>query len=184
MTRPLPALGLLSSLFLLSSVPALSEDEAKAPAKNFSNAVVDIGIVVKDLEKSAAFYTEVLGLKEVNGFNVPAEKTTKFGLTDNQPAVVRVFVLDDTAGQPNTKLKIMAFPKAPGAEPDHEYIHSTLGLSYLTFFVTDMDRAVERLKKAKVKLLGETPAALGGGNFLTTFHDPDGNFIELIGPSK
>ena len=47
-----------------------------------------------------------------------------------------------------------------------------------------MDRAVERLKKAGVKLLGKTPASLGGGNFLTAFHDPDGNFIELIGPSK
>ncbi|NIP98647.1 MAG: VOC family protein [Akkermansiaceae bacterium] len=146
--------------------------------------MVDIGIVVKDLEKSARFYTEVLGLKEVKGFTVPADKTTRFGLADNQPATVRVFVLDETAGQPGTRLKIMSFPKAPGVQPDQEYIHSTLGLSYLTLFVTDMDRAVERLNKARVGLLGETPAPLGGGTFLTVVHDPDGNFIELIGPSK
>ena len=78
----------------------------------------------------------------------------------------------------------MAFPKAPGAKPDQKFIHSTLGFSYLTLFVTDMDRALARLKKADVKLLGETPSPLGGGNFIAVCKDPDGNFIELIGSSK
>ena len=47
-----------------------------------------------------------------------------------------------------------------------------------------MDACFARLKKAGVKLLGKTPASLGGKNKLTVFRDPDGNFIELIGPSK
>ena len=46
----------------------------------------------------------------------------------------------------------------------------------------DMGDALARLKKHKVKLLGQTPAPLGGKMRLTVFHDPDGNFIELIGP--
>ena len=182
MTRTLSTLALLSSLFTLAASPAHAEEGAKE-AKTFSSAVADIGIVVKDLEKSAKFYTSVLGLTEVKGFSVPAEKTTEFGLTDNQPATVRVFVLDESA-KPGTKLKIMSFPDAPGAQQDQKFIHSTLGVSYLTFFVTDMDAAVDRLAKAKVKLLGKTPAPLGGPNRLTVFRDPDGNFIELIGPSK
>jgi hypothetical protein len=38
------------------------------------------------------------------------------------------------------------------------------------------------LRKAKVKLEGKSPVDLGGGNQLATVRDPDGNFIELIGP--
>ena len=172
----------LSSVLLFAASPARSQNES-SPAKTFSSAVVDIGIVVRDLEKSATFYRDVLGLTEVKGFSVPAEKTTEFGLTDNQPATVRVFVLEESA-KPGTKLKIMSFPEAPGAKQDQQFIHSTLGVSYLTFFVTDMDAAVARLAKAKVKLLGKTPAPLGGPSRITVFRDPDGNFIELIGPSK
>jgi len=33
-----------------------------------------------------------------------------------------------------------------------------------------------------VPLLGETPVELSGDTWLVTFKDPDGNFIELIGP--
>ena len=47
-----------------------------------------------------------------------------------------------------------------------------------------MDAAVERAKKAGVKMLGKTPSKLGGSNYLTVYRDPDGNFIELIGPMK
>ena len=160
-----------------------AQAQQEKPTGNFSTAVADIGIVVKDLEKSAKFYTEVLRMKEVEGFNVPAEKAAGIGLTDNQPAIIRVFVLDNTKG-PKTKFKLMSFPKAPGKMQDQKFIHSSVGISYLTLFVSDMSQAVERLKKAKVKLLGKTPSALGDGKFITVFRDPDGNFIELIGPMK
>jgi len=128
------------------------------------------------------FYSEVVGLKEVKGFEASAEKATQFGLTDNQPAKVRVFVLGDSPD--SSQLKIMAFPKRPGAKPDQKFIHSTVGISYLTLRVADMDDALARLKKAKVKTLGKTPASLGGKMRITVFHDPDGNFVELIGPVK
>ena len=125
-------------------------------------------------------YTEVVGLKEVKGFEASAEKATAFGLTDNQPAKIRVFVLGEAPT--STRLKIMAFPERPGKMPNQKFIHSSIGISYLTLRVEDMTAALARLKKAKVKLLGETPASLGGNNRITVFHDPDGNFVELIGP--
>ncbi|MDA7881402.1 VOC family protein [Akkermansiaceae bacterium] len=150
----------------------------------FSKATADIGIVVKNLEKSAKFYTETLGMTEVKGFSVPAEKAAGIGLTDNQPATIRVFVLDPNAKGPKTQFKLMSFPDAPGKMQDQKFIHSSIGVSYLTLFVSDMTKSVEMLKAAKVKLLGTTPTDLGGGTFITVFHDPDGNFIELIGPMK
>ena len=38
------------------------------------------------------------------------------------------------------------------------------------------------LTKTGVKPIGETPVPLGNGQRLITVRDPDGNFIELIGP--
>jgi catechol 2,3-dioxygenase-like lactoylglutathione lyase family enzyme len=174
----LPTITAISAILALTLAPVHAQEETKV----FSKTVVDIGIVVRDIDKSVQFYTEVLGCKEVKGFQVPAEKTTAFGLADNLPATIRVFVLGE--GEARTSLKLMSFPEAPGKEQDQKFIHSTIGVSYLTFFVTDMDAAIARLKSAKVKLLGKTPAALGGKTKITVVHDPDGNFIELIGPSE
>jgi catechol 2,3-dioxygenase-like lactoylglutathione lyase family enzyme len=174
-TMKLHAFSIIT-LSLLGSLPLFAE-----PAK-FSKAVVDIGMVAKNIEKTAKFYTEVIGLTEVKGFKASAEKATSFGLTDNQPADIRVFMLGDDPD--STRLKIMSFPKREGARPDQKFIHSTIGISYLTIMVKDMDDALARLKKANIKLLGKTPASLGGKNRITVFHDPDGNFVELIGPVK
>ena len=156
---------------------------AQADEKSvFTKATIDLGIVVSDLDEAAKFYSEVIGLTEVDGFKVTGERTSEFGLTDNQPITVRRFVLND--GKNGSSLKLMAFPNAPGKKPDQKFIHSTLGFSYLTLFVNDMTAAVERAKKAGVKMLGATPSKLGGDNYLTVYRDPDGNFIELIGVMK
>ena len=166
----------LLSLFVTDSAIAQKSDDT------FSKATIDIGITVADVTKSAAFYSEVLGLKEVKGFEVSGEKASNLGLTDNQAVSVRVFVLDDTEGATTARIKLMAFPKAPGVKPDQKFIHSTIGVSYLTLRVTDMDVALKRLADSKIKLLGKTPSNLSGNMYLTTVQDPDGNFIELIGP--
>lgn len=181
MTNQLRSFALASCLLTLTHASAQDAAEKKAPT--FSKATADLGIVVSDLEASAKFYTEALGLTEVKGFSVPAEKATDLGLTDNQPATIRVFVLDPNADA-KTSFKLMSFPDAPGAKQDQKFIHSTNGVSYLTLFVSDLSASVAKLKEHKVKLLGKTPAPIGGTNFLATVQDPDGNFIELIGPMK
>ena len=59
---------------------------AQADEKSvFTKATIDLGIVVSDLDKAAKFYSEVIGLTEVDGFRVPGERTAEFGLTDKQP---------------------------------------------------------------------------------------------------
>ena len=95
---------------------------------------------------------------------------------------MRVFVLEE--GDSATRIKLLSFPDAPGQQPNQRFIHSTLGIRYLTLYVKDMKRALERLKKSNVTLLGQSPVDLGSGNFLTAAKDPDGNFFELIGPMK
>ena len=51
---------------LLIAAPTFAQ-EAEKPSPSFSSAVADIGIVVKDLEKSATFYTETLGFEQMIG---------------------------------------------------------------------------------------------------------------------
>lgn len=170
------ALALTSTLFLGPAENVRSADS------EFSKLSIDIGVVVSDIEKSVKFYTDVIGFKERTGFSVPGARGKAIGIIDNLDVDIRVFTLGD--GPQATQIKLMSFPKKPGAKPAQNYIHSTIGLSYLTIFVKDMNVSLERLKKAKIKLLGESPVDLGGGTLLTAVQDPDGNFIELVGPAK
>jgi catechol 2,3-dioxygenase-like lactoylglutathione lyase family enzyme len=160
----------------------VSVARAAEPAGEFSNGRIDLGIVVKNADRSAAFLTNAIGFKEVRGFSVTGDLGRKIGLIDGHPVDVRVFVLDE--GDSATRIKVLSFPSAPGQQPDQKWIHSTVGMRYLTLYVKDVNRALKRLKKADVKLLGETPVDLGGGTWLVAVKDPDGNFVELIGPKK
>jgi len=172
------ALATLSFTIGLAALPSL----ASAAEGEFSKPVIDIGMVVKDSERTAQFLTNVAGFKEVRGFSVNAEGARKIGLVDGYPAEVRVFMLEGT--EPATLIKVLSFPKAQGKQADQAFIHSTLGFKYLTLYVTDMNQILARLKKAGVPTLGETPMQMGAGTWLVAIKDPDGNFIEFVGPRK
>jgi catechol 2,3-dioxygenase-like lactoylglutathione lyase family enzyme len=152
------------------------------PSGEFSKPIIDLGIVVRDADRTARFLTNAIGFKEARGFAVTGEMGRKIGLIDGQAATVRVFVLEET--DQATRIKVLAFPAAKAQQPDQAYIHSALGIRYLTLYVKDINRALERLKQARVPLLGETPYDLGNGSWLVAVKDPDGNFIELIGPRR
>ncbi len=162
-----------------------AEPKAAADAGPFARTTVDLGVVVSDLDQSAKFYTEVVGFKEVKGFNVPATMGADSGLTDGgEPVTIRVFKLgdDETA----TKLKLMQFHKAKSKASDEQYIHSTLGYSYITIFVKDVAPTEKRARAAGHKPLAKSPTPLPKGFpegiYLMVIRDPDGNVVEIVGP--
>jgi catechol 2,3-dioxygenase-like lactoylglutathione lyase family enzyme len=171
------AAGLGAAVVVVGSVWA-----AAGPAKGgFARTTIDMGIVVSDVEKAAAFYKNALGFTEVPGFDVSAEMGRNSGLTDGHAFHVRVFVLGNEPTA--TKIKLIEFPKVASKKVDHTFIHSSLGFSYLTVFVTDTATAVDRALKAGATLVKRKPYRLRGGkNYLTLVRDPDGNIIELVGP--
>ena len=172
--RPLLVLmGLTGFLLPLRSTAAETAGEFRKPT-------IDLGMFVKDANRTARFLTNAIGFRELPGFSVGAAMGKKIGLVDEQPFSVRVFALDDV--DQATRIKVLTFPKVDGKQPDQAYVHSMLGMRYLTLYVKDMNRALERRKAAGVTLLGETPLDLGGGTMLVAVKDPDGNFYELIGP--
>ncbi len=154
----------------------IARSDAGKPA--FSRTTIDIGVVVSDVEKAAKFYTQALGFTETGSFDVAAQMANNTGLTDNKPFKVRTFSLgkEPTA----TNLKIMQI--AGSKSQDNQYIGSSLGFRYLTVFVGDLGKTLDRLKENGVAPV-KPPYRLGtGDNHLILVKDPDGNTIELIGP--
>ncbi len=166
---------LFAAVHLLAGNPA-----ARAAESEFSKAIIDIGIVAKDADRTAQFLTNVIGFKEVKGFGVSGDLGKKLGLIDGHASKARVFVLDEV--EQATRIKLFSFPEAPGKQPDQAYIHSSLGIRYLTLYVKDLTPVLARAKKAGVFPLGETPVEISTGTWLLAVKDPDGNFIEVIGP--
>jgi hypothetical protein len=111
----------------------------------FPKTTIDIGMVVTDLDASVAFYTDGIGFKESDGFQVDSTLAGSAGLTDNKPLDVRVLVLgnDKTA----TKLKLMQIAKTSPRSGDNDFIHSHTGFRYLTIIIADTSAALSRLKK-------------------------------------
>jgi catechol 2,3-dioxygenase-like lactoylglutathione lyase family enzyme len=155
------------------------------PGEEFAKTTFDLGCVVKDIEKSVAFYKEAIGMTEQPGFSAPGSFVKDVGLADgNNELVVRVMVLGE--GAEATKLKLIQAPAGLGKPGDSSTIDAQLGYRYITIMVKDMQAALARLETAGVKPLAkgpvELPAALAKGVYLTVVRDPDGNMVELVGP--
>jgi hypothetical protein len=57
-------------------------------------------------------------------------------------------------------------------------------MQYITLQVTGLELILERIRKYGVELLGETPVPFDAERHFALIRDPDGTFIELIGPLK
>lgn len=139
-------------------------------------------MIVSDLDQSIHFYKDIIGMVQVDlaRFDVDADFGRKTGLTDNLPIHVEVLKLG--VGQEATQLKLMTFGDR-ATKQENEYIHSHTGIQYLTFSVTNLAPIIERLKQNNVPLLGESPTPVGENHFVVV-KDPDGTFVELIGPME
>jgi len=172
---------LLIGAWAAAGVLMLSAAERKEQQEKveFSQTTIDLGVVVSDVEKAAQFYTQALGFTRVGGFDVTGQMAGDTGLTDYKPFQVQVLALGNEPSA--TKLKIMQIPGAGSQPVDNRYIGSSLGFRYLTVFVSDLTKTMERLKRNHVAPVKE-PYRLGDNNYLILVKDPDGNIIELIGP--
>jgi catechol 2,3-dioxygenase-like lactoylglutathione lyase family enzyme len=153
---------------------------------NFSSTTIDLGTIVSDIDKSVAWYKDVVGFGELDGFDVPSEFAADIGLSNKLPFHVHVLTLGEGASA--TKLKLMQFKQNPGARVNNEFIHSSFGFRYLTIFVKDLNKSLDQAaaKGAKPIAKGAHPLPPGfpEGLGIAVLRDPDGNFVELVGPWK
>ena len=172
------------SLLSLSLSSSNADDHIKS---EFIKPTIDIGCVVSDLDRSIKFYTNAIGFKVAGEFSVPGDFAKDSGLTNSKELNIKILTLGGSDGEDATKLKLMQV-KGSGGKADHKSIDSTLGLSYITIFIKDTDKALAKLKEAGVKPIAKGPVTLpenlDPSLALTIVRDPDGNFVELVGPKS
>lgn len=147
----------------------------------FSSGLIGIGVVTKNLEKSLDFYLNVIGMTKVSEFDVDENFGKISGLTNGLAFHVDVLKLQDSPGA--NQWKLMSFKKE-GSHPMPTFIHDDTGMQYITIMVNSLAPVLDRIKKSNVKLLGETPVQLNEKDHFVLVQDPDGTFVELIGPLK
>jgi len=169
---------LKSVLFLLAMIAVFNSLSAQ-PENEFARSGIAVGVVVEDLQKSLDFYTKVIGMVQVREFSVDVEKARRMGLSDGQSFEIKVLKLINS--EDASEWKIMSFSKKSDAS-NQSFIPEKNGFRYVTIFVKSMKPVLARINKFGVKTMGETPMMLDANRQFVSVRDPDGNFVELIGP--
>ncbi|MFP6891135.1 MAG: VOC family protein [Nitrospinota bacterium] len=134
-----------------------------------TQASVDIGLTTRNIEAMRAFYIGVLGLEEVAVREIPGDFIAQagFGTGDLRLHALKFGVI---------LIKLLEWKDAPpAADPLADKL---AGFRYLTFWVKDMEAAVDHLKAAGVELVCDILARVPERK-LVFLKDPDGNLIEL-----
>ena len=133
------------------------------------------GLCVSNLERSIRFYTNALGFSEKKRLNVSGAIPAKLLGTETLE-LKAAFLLDGS-----TTLELLEYTEprlTPG--PSFPRPMAQLGLSHLSFRVSDVDATVKAIARDGGTILEETRVAGAGGDALFAL-DPDGTRIEIIG---
>ncbi len=134
------------------------------------------GFVVKDLDKSLAFYTEVVGLQlNSRGESEGGVIGQIVGYDDSHLKLASLRI----GAEGGHVLELIEYVKPPSADRPTEE-RAVLGASHLAFNVTDMEGTFQRLLDAGATKLNP-PVEVREGRMACYLQDPDGNWIELVG---
>jgi catechol 2,3-dioxygenase-like lactoylglutathione lyase family enzyme len=168
----------LITIIFVSVTLISSAQKASAPG-DFSNPTIFVGSVVTDLAKSVDFYTNIIGMTKTGAFSVDGVKAKELGLTDGRAIDVTVLKLEDSPLA--NEWKLMSFGTKPGHKKPN-YLHDDTGMQYITILVNHLNPVMERIEKNNIKILSGKPSSLDDVRSFILVQDPDGTFIELIGP--
>ena len=133
---------------------------SKADAVKLNVKTIDhVTIVVKDLEKSRAFYEDILGMQPVTrpGFGFPG--------------------LWFEAGLRQIHLVLESSEAGPAGLPAFRGTHPSRGLHF-AFEVQSCDQAAELLNALNVPIV-DGPKSRPDGARQLYVHDPDGHLVEI-----
>lgn len=146
------------------------------------SAIDHINIVVSDMPRSVAFYTELLGMSVTRTAHLEGDWIEAIvGLKGVSADVVYV----EPPGGP-LRLELLQYRSPRGAAIDATKLPNTVGLRHIAFRVADIDAAAAALRAAGVHVFAD-PVAVpsnvithnAGHKRLLYFHDPDGVLLEL-----
>lgn len=171
--------GLLKSFKILTVFLFTLQSCSVQQPNEFARSGIAVGVIVEDLEKSLDFYINVIGMTKVREFVVDSVKAQRMGLSDGESFDIKVLKLINS--EDASEWKIMSFSKKSDTSKQ-EFLPQANGFRYVTIFVKSMTPVLDRIKKHGVKTLGKSPLMLDETRMFVLIRDPDGNFVELIGP--
>ena len=116
---------------------------------------------------------------KASNITINEDFSKRSGLSNGVPTSVTVLKLENSPDA--NEWKLMSFGKK-ATHPKQKFIQDDVGMQYITINVKSLKPVIERLKQKNVPLLGDTPIPLNAKSHFAFVQDPDGNFIELIGP--
>lgn len=134
-----------------------------------------IGLCVGDLARSMSFYCDGLGCAPAERYELDADQMPGLGLAlevGERASIVSQMI---TLGDLRIELIEWQQPAADGVPSGRR---NQLGLTHLSFWVSDLDSAIERLQQFGGTLLPATRQSPGVD--LVFLADPDGTRIELV----
>lgn len=169
----------LTSIVLFVFLSILISNQKIRAQSEFSNPAISVGVVVEDLEKSIDFYTQVIGMTKTGEFSVPVEKCKELGLTDSYQLDVTILKLENSDRANEWKLMSLG---TKAKHPKQKYMSDDTGMQYITIFVNHLLPVIKRAENHGIKILSGKPSTLDDGRKFILVQDPDGTFIEIIGP--
>jgi len=123
---------------------------------------VDVGVVVSEMEKSLAFYRDLIGLPFVTELNTKLIGVGRMVQLKHGESII----------------KLVEMEKKPSIESPGG-ISSAFGYRYITLMIPDMDTIVAKTAKGNVPI--KIPVTeLGNGAKIFMVEDPDGNVVEFV----
>ena len=138
--------------------------------------VMAVGLVVSDIATSEKFYTEVLGMVPAGEFSLDKTWSEEAGAAGGKPFSVKMFKLQNRKSA--TILKLAYFDET-APRPQATGVDSHAGVNYLTLHYDNIHEVMKRVDKAGIATLGWVKRE---GYQLAFIRDPDGMFIEIVGP--
>ncbi|MGI9546982.1 MAG: VOC family protein [Flavobacteriaceae bacterium] len=133
-----------------------------------------IGLVVSDIAASEHFYTDILGMQHIGGFELSEEWSKEAGMSNNRPFAVKSYKMVNSESA--TVLKLAYFDQLELSN-DLQGIEQRPGVNYLTFYYQDLMNVRKRITNAKIPIVGEVERE---SYALLIIRDPDGVYVELI----
>jgi catechol 2,3-dioxygenase-like lactoylglutathione lyase family enzyme len=125
---------------------------------------IDLGIVIRDSDKSLAFYRDTLGFEHVADMPVPGGATMHRLMCGS------------------TLVKLVKFDAVPEAANPPGGIMGASGYRYFTISVGNLADVLAQCEQGGYKVIWKK-REIRPGTFVGMVEDPDGNWVEFIAES-
>jgi len=148
--------------------------------------VLHFSFTVSDIERSIAWYTEVLGLELVHRQRQENEYTQVLVGIPGAVLEVAQFAVPGVPPARSTHMLELVEYVTPLGERFGELPTNSVGCAHLALMVTDIHERYERMRGLGVAFANPPVAITAGANtggFACYFRDPDGITLELMQPA-